>query len=267
MSTSKKWSILLRVFLALAVAGVDVAGGYYLWGRTPVPLAFFVSPGSDDTLPVRDEILNLISTAQREVLVVQMEAGDIELFEALASVSADASVRVITTPDNATQFSQLQETGLEIEHLETLGVLHHKFIVVDGKRVLTGSYSWSRNAYEDNYNWDNAVLVTNRTVAESFQLEFEYMWSLAQPQAALELETWDEMSCLERLNASRFADLVAVNGIADILAIRILEFRESNGSFATATVEELSRVNGIGRDHSRDILEELGLGCSQQTLD
>lgn len=30
MSTSKKWSILLRVFLALVVAGVGVAGGYYL---------------------------------------------------------------------------------------------------------------------------------------------------------------------------------------------------------------------------------------------
>ena len=254
MSTNKKWSMLMRVVLALVLVGVGVAGGYYLWGRSPVPQAFFVGPGRDEVLPVRDEILNLISSAQHEVLVVQMEAGDIELFEALASVSADASVRVITTPENATQFSQLQETGLEIEHLETLGVLHHKFIVVDGKRVLTGSYNWSRNAYEDNYNWDNAVLVTNRTVAESFQLEFEYLWDLARPPTT----GWDEMSCLERLNAARFADLVPVKGIGDILALRILEYREANGSFAT--VDELTEVYGIGPDHRSAILEKLG--CS-----
>ena len=254
MSTNKKWSMLMRVVLALVLVGVGVAGGYYLWGRSPVPQAFFVGPGRDEVIPVRDEILNLISSAQHEVLVVQMEAGDIELFEALASVSGDASVRVITTPENATQFSQLQETGLEIEHLETLGVLHHKFIVVDGKRVLTGSYNWSRNAYEDNYNWDNAVLVTNRTVAESFQLEFEYLWDLARPPTT----GGDEMSCLERLNAARFADLVPVKGIGDILALRILEYRKTSGSFAT--VDGLLQVNGIGPVLRSAILEKLG--CS-----
>jgi len=257
MSTNKKWSMLMRVVLALVLVGVGVAGGYYLWGRSPVPQAFFVGPGRDEVLPVRDEILNLISSAQHEVLVVQMEAGDIELFEALASVSADASVRVITTPENATQFSQLQETGLEIEHLETLGVLHHKFIVVDGKRVLTGSYNWSRNAYEDNYNWDNAVLVTNRTVAESFQLEFEYLWDLARPPAASEAG-WDKMSCLERLNAARFADLVKADGIKDTRALRILEYRESHGNFST--VDELTEVYDIGPALRTAILEELG--CS-----
>lgn len=253
MSTNRKWSILLRVFLTLVVAGVGVAGGYYLWGRSPVPQAFFERPGSGEAFPVRDEILSLISNARHEVLAVQMEAGDIELLEALASVSADASVRVITTRKNVTQFIQFKETGFEIEYLETRGVLHHKFIVVDGERVLTGSYNWSRNAYED--NWENAVLVTSKAVAESFQLEFEYLWSLAKPSAASELEAWNEMSCLERLNAARFADLVAVKGIADILALRILEYRESNGNFAT--VEELSRVNGIGASLRSAILEKL----------
>lgn len=255
MSTNRKWSILLRVFLTLVVAGVGVAGGYYLWGRSPVPQAFFERPGSGEAFPVRNEILSLISNARHEVLAVQMEAGDIELIEALASVSADASVRVITTRKNVTQFIQFKETGFEIEYLETRGVLHHKFIVVDGERVLTGSYNWSQNAYED--NWENAVLVTSKAVAESFRLEFDYLWGLARPLAASE-DGWDEKSCLERLNAARFADLVAVKGIGDIRALRILEYRESNGNFAT--VEELSRVNGIGPALRSAILEKLG--CS-----
>jgi len=215
MSTNKKCSILLQVVLALLLIGVGVAGGYYLWGRSPVPQAFFERPGSGEAFPVRNEIFSLISTAQHEVLAIQMEAGDTELLEALASVSADVSVRAITTHKNDTQFSQFKETRLKIEYLETEGILHHKFIVVDGAKVLTDSYNWSRNAYED--NWENAVVVTNRAVAESFQLEFEYLWDLAKPPAASE-PGWDEMSCLKRLNAARFADLVPVKGIGDILS-------------------------------------------------
>jgi len=253
MSTNKKWSILLQVVLALVLVGVGVAGGYYLWGRSPVPQAFFERPGSGEASPVREEILSLISSAQHEVLAVQMEAGDIELLEALASLSADVSVRVITTPKNAAQFSEFKDPGLEIEYLVTEGILHHKFIVVDGKKVLTGSYNWSQSAYKK--NWENAVVVTNRAIAASFQLEFEYLWDLARPSAGSE-PGWDEMSCLERLNAARFADLVPVKGIGDILALRILEYREANGSFDT--VDELEEVDAIGPALRNAILEKLG---------
>jgi len=220
MSTNKKWSILMRVVLALVLVGVGVAAGYYLWGRSPTPQAFF----------------------ERHT----------KLLEALASVSADVSVRIITTPDNAAQFSEFAETGLETEYLKTQRVLYHKFIVVDGKKVLTGSYTWSQHAYKE--NWGNAVLVTNRAVAELFQLEFEYLWDLARPPTP----NWDEMSCLERLNAARFADLVAVDGIADILALRILEYRENHGGFDT--LDDLKDVYDIGPARSSAILEELG--CS-----
>jgi competence ComEA-like helix-hairpin-helix protein len=98
------------------------------------------------------------------------------------------------------------------------------------------------------------MVVRNRAVAESFQLEFEYLWGLAKPRAASEPD-WDKKSCLERLNAARFADLVAVKGIGDILALRILEYREANGSFAT--VDELSQVGGIGPALRTAILEKL----------
>ena len=250
MSTNKKWSVLLRVILALVLVGVGVGGGYCLWGRGPVPQAFFERPGSSEVSPVREEILSLILNAQHEVLAVQMEAGDIELLEALASLSADVPVRVITTHKNDTQFSQFKETGLDVEYLVTEGILHHKFIVVDGRKVLTGSYNWSQSAYKK--NWENAVVITSRAVVESFQLEFEYLWNLARPPTP----DWDEMSCLERLNAARFADLVAVDGIADILALRILEFRESHGRFVD--VDELKEVDGIGETLRSAILQKLG---------
>ena len=249
MSTNKKCSMLLRVVLVLVLLGVGVAGGYYLWGRSPVPQAFFVRLGTNEVFPVRDGFLSLISSARQEVLVAQMEEEDIVwLEEVLASVSADTSVRVIITPKNSTKFSQLTEMGFEIKSLDTQGALHHKFIVVDGKTVLTGSDKW----------WGNAVLVTNTAVAESFRREFDYLWDLTRPSAASELEAWDEMSCLERLNAARFADLVAADDIGGVRALRILEYRESHGGFDT--LEELKDVYDIGPARSSAILEKLG--CS-----
>jgi hypothetical protein len=129
MSANKKWFILLRVVLVLVLVGVGVGGGYYLWGRSPFPQAFFVRPGIDEAFPVRDGFLSLISSAQQEVLVAQMEEEDIVwIEEALASVSDDTSVRIIITPKNNAEFSQLMEMGFEIKSLDTQGGLHHKFI-------------------------------------------------------------------------------------------------------------------------------------------
>jgi len=245
MSTNKKWSILLRVVLVLVLVGVGVAGGYYLWGRSPAPQAFFVRPGIDEVFPGPDEIFSLISSARQEVLVAQIEEEDIVwLEEALASVSDGTSVRIIITPKNGSKFSQLTEMGFDIESLDTQGALHHKFIVVDGKTVLTGSDKW----------WGNAVLVTNTAVAQSFRREFDFLWDLTSPPEP----DGDEMSCLERLNAARFADLVAVKDIGGIRALYILEYRESHGGFAT--VDELKDVYDIGPALRSAILEELG--CS-----
>ena len=249
MSTNKKWSVLLRVVLVLVLIGVGVAGGYYLWGRSPTPQAFFERPGSYEAFPGSDKILGFISNAQHEVLAAQMEAGDmVWLEEALASISDDVSVRIIITPKNSTKFSQLTDMGFEIESLDTQGALHHKFIVVDGKTVLTGLDKW----------WGNAVLVTNTAVAESFRREFDYLWDLARPPAALSEPGWDKMSCLERLNAARFADIVLAYDIGGIRALRILEYRESHGEFDT--LDELLQVNEIKTVRRSAILKELG--CS-----
>jgi hypothetical protein len=175
-----------------------------------------------------------------------MEEEDIVwLEEALASVSDGTSVRIIITPKSGPKFSQLTDMGFEIKSLDTQGGLHHKFIVVDGKTVLTGSDKW----------WGNAVVVTNTAVAKSLRREFDYLWDLTRPSAASELEAWDEMSCLERLNAARFADLVPADDIGGIRALRILEYRESNGDFGTD--EELMEVYDIGTALRRTILEEL----------
>lgn len=49
--------------------------------------------------------------------------------------------------------------------------MHHKFMVVDGQAVLTGSYNFTSAATQD--NWENLVLIRSRDIAGQYQDEWE----------------------------------------------------------------------------------------------
>jgi len=44
--------------------------------------------------------------------------------------------------------------------------MHHKFAVIDGKTVVTGSFNWTRNASEDNF--ENIISIKSKYIAEKF---------------------------------------------------------------------------------------------------
>ena len=53
------------------------------------------------------------------------------------------------------------------------GIMHHKFCVIDGRVVLTGSFNWTSRA--EGYNWENFVVLTNVILARQFAAEFNTM--------------------------------------------------------------------------------------------
>jgi phosphatidylserine/phosphatidylglycerophosphate/cardiolipin synthase-like enzyme len=57
--------------------------------------------------------------------------------------------------------------------------MHHKFMVIDGEIVVTGSYNWSAAAEERND--ENLVVIRDRGVAGAFEREFERIWSQSPP--------------------------------------------------------------------------------------
>ena len=46
----------------------------------------------------------------------------------------------------AAMIAKLQAAGVPVEVLEQARLLHHKFAVIDGRYVVTGSYNWTDNA-------------------------------------------------------------------------------------------------------------------------
>ena len=55
------------------------------------------------------------------------------------------------------------------------GIMHHKYLVVDRKVVLTGSYNFTTGATKCNY--ENFVIIRSKEVAERYLEEFERMWN------------------------------------------------------------------------------------------
>jgi cardiolipin hydrolase len=57
--------------------------------------------------------------------------------------------------------------------------MHHKFAILDGATVLTGSYNWTLESEEQNF--ESLLIVSEWEQIESYQKEFESLWAMAAP--------------------------------------------------------------------------------------
>ncbi len=64
----------------------------------------------------------------------------------------------------------LKKSGIQILPVAAEGRNHNKFAVIDGKRVLTGSYNWTRKAEG---NWENLLILDCPELASAYQKEWE----------------------------------------------------------------------------------------------
>lgn len=59
--------------------------------------------------------------------------------------------------------------------------MHHKFVILDSATVLTGSYNWTLESEEQNY--ENLVVLRDPAQVRVFQEEFEELWRKAENRA------------------------------------------------------------------------------------
>ncbi len=54
------------------------------------------------------------------------------------------------------------------------GLMHHKFAVVDGQYVATGSFNWTASA--ENFNYENLLLIKSSSLARKYTRAFDKIW-------------------------------------------------------------------------------------------
>ena len=55
-----------------------------------------------------------------------------------------------------------------------VGLMHHKFAVVDGRVLLTGSFNWTASA--EKLNYENLLVFESEKIAAIYEGEFERIW-------------------------------------------------------------------------------------------
>jgi phosphatidylserine/phosphatidylglycerophosphate/cardiolipin synthase-like enzyme len=155
-------------------------------GDDALPAKAFFSPGGG----IEPALVDAIKGARAEVVIAMYNFTSRDLAEALGRAKArGVDVRVVL--DNKEAFMKygklfdLRKSKIPVK-LMALGKtsddqqirFHHKFMVIDREVVCTGSFNWTQQA--DESNWENEVVLGSRKLAAEFLTQFEKAWEAAE---------------------------------------------------------------------------------------
>ena len=72
------------------------------------------------------------------------------------------------------EYLKMKAEGLPVKLDRNRHAMHHKVIIIDGERVITGSYNFSRNASK--HNDENIIIIDNRAIADAYLKEFNRLY-------------------------------------------------------------------------------------------
>ncbi len=139
----------------------------------------FFSPGE----ACRTVIINQIKAAVNNLQICVFTISDDQITDAIITAHMRGTeIKIITDNDKSL------DEGSDIEQIATLGIavkmdrtpnhMHHKFMVVDDKSLITGSYNWTRSAAR--FNHENILLTKDGGVVKSFLKEFDQLWKVME---------------------------------------------------------------------------------------
>ncbi|XP_052791121.1 uncharacterized protein LOC128225128 [Mya arenaria] len=93
-------------------------------------------------------------------------------------------VRVICDDEQiditGSQIWKLRKAGIAVRTDNSSYLMHHKFVVIDGHTLLTGSFNWTRQAISGNQ--ENLLALNNRRIVRLYGREFEKLWRQFDPR-------------------------------------------------------------------------------------
>jgi phosphatidylserine/phosphatidylglycerophosphate/cardiolipin synthase-like enzyme len=138
--------------------------------------AAFFSPGHTCI----HEVIRQFDLARQTCDVCVFTITDDRITEAiLRAHGRGVALRIITDDEKS------HDLGSDIDRLRAAGIsckmdvgnaahMHHKFALFDRRRLMTGSFNWTRSASEQNE--ENLIVTPDPVLVESFGRRFEQLW-------------------------------------------------------------------------------------------
>ena len=127
-----------------------------------------------------DRVIALAKSADDAMWVAVFSFTHEDIAESLIAAAgrgADVAV-VVETRQETPVVPRLVAGGVRVRQDGNGSSMHHKFAVVDGDVVATGSFNWTANA--DYHNDENLVILHSEEVASDFAAEFLRVWDLGE---------------------------------------------------------------------------------------
>ncbi len=127
-----------------------------------------------------DRVLALANSANSALWVAVFSFTHEAIAESLVAAAArgvDVAV-VVETRQETPVMPRLLEGGVRVREDGNGSSMHHKFVVVDGDVVATGSFNWTNNG--DYNNDENLVILHSEGAAKQFAAEFLRVWDMGK---------------------------------------------------------------------------------------
>lgn len=137
----------------------------------------FFSPGDACRSIITSQINSAIQNLRICVFTI---SDDVITNSIITAHKRGVKVQIITDndkrSDEGSDIDYIREMGVPIKMDATPNHMHHKFMVVDERALLTGSYNWTRSAAL--YNHENVLFTTEGGVIRSYLKEFSQLWKV-----------------------------------------------------------------------------------------
>lgn len=142
---------------------------------------YFSAAGDDPEGAIVTEFAAATETI--DVAIYTFTSANIQAALANAMANNNVAVRVVadagqstTIDDQITAMAALEAAGADVQLKNGFGggIMHHKFAVIDGQTVLTGSFNWTRSAEYDND--ENLLVLSDPNLATAYHDAFQELW-------------------------------------------------------------------------------------------
>jgi phosphatidylserine/phosphatidylglycerophosphate/cardiolipin synthase-like enzyme len=131
-----------------------------------------------------NDIIELIQSSDKYLDICVFTISDNRISEEIiGAFNRGIEIRIISDNekmhDDGSDIKTLAKAGIPTKIDQSPNHMHHKYMIIDEIRVLTGSYNWTKSAAK--FNQENIIITDHDEIVTGFMDNFSQLWDKSEP--------------------------------------------------------------------------------------